>query len=139
MTDRIQSSLSGRVQQLSADLREFDFDLKAGATPDVTLLQEFRQVLDNARMTAWTVSELLNAVETQKDPGKVLSFVAAERLRRSTQMLKDLCADIDSQGMTWQTSGIQGLYETVLMLQLQLSNVIDQHQGRLQRAKGAAR
>jgi hypothetical protein len=46
-------------------------------------LQEFRQVLDNARLTVWTVSELLNAVETQKDPAKVLSFVAAERLRSS--------------------------------------------------------
>ena len=139
MADRIQGTLSGRIRQLSADLRELDFELKAGATPEVTILQEFRQVLDNARMTAWTVSELLNAVETQKDPGKVLSFVAAERLRRSTQMLKDLCVDIDGQGMTWQTSGIQGLYETVLMLQLQLSNVIDQHQGRLEKAKGAAR
>ncbi|HLK53853.1 MAG TPA: hypothetical protein VKU42_10365 [Candidatus Angelobacter sp.] len=139
MTDKIQGTLSGRVRQLSTDLREFDSDLKAGATPEVNLLQEFRQVLDNARMTAWTVSELLNAVETQKDPGKVLSFVAAERLRRSTQMLKDLCADIDCQGMTWQTSGIQGLYETVLMLQLQLSKVIDQHQGRLEKARGAAR
>lgn len=133
MTDRIQGTLSGRVRQLSADLREFDSDLKAGATPEVTLLQEFRQVLDNARMTAWTVSELLNAVETQKDPGKVLSFVAAERLRRSTQMLKDLGADIDSQGVTWQTSGIQGLFETVSVLQVQLSNVIHQHHGRLRR------
>ena len=79
-------------------------------------LQEFRHVLDNARLTAWTVSELLSAVESQKDPAKVLSFVAAERLRRSNQLLKDLCRDIDDQGVTWQTHGIQSLYETVNIL-----------------------
>ena len=133
MTDRIQGTLSGRIRRLSAELKELDIDLKAGSSPETTQLQEFRQALDNVRLTAWTVSELLNAVESQKDPAKVLSFVAAERLRRSTQMLKDLCTDIDEQGVTWQTSGIQGLFETVSVLQVQLSNVIHQHQGRLRR------
>ena len=84
-------------------------------------------------MTAWTVSELLNAVESQRDPAKVLSFVAAERLRRSNQMLKDLCTDIDEQGVTWQTSGIQGLFETVNLLQLQLSKLISEHRARFEK------
>jgi len=103
------------------------------------LLQEFRQVLDNARMTAWTVSELLNAVESQRDPAKVLSFVAAERLRRSNQMLKDLCTDIDEHGVTWQTSGIQGLFETVNTLQLQLSKLISEHRARFEKMSEARR
>ncbi|HEX4606422.1 MAG TPA: hypothetical protein VH724_20655, partial [Candidatus Angelobacter sp.] len=83
-------------------------------------LQEFRQVLDNARMTAWTVRELLNAVESQRHPAKLVSFLAPERLRRSNQMLKYLCADIEEQGVTWQTNGVHGLFETVNGLQLQL-------------------
>ena len=138
MTDS-KGALSERLRRLSDELRECELELKAGSTPENTLLQEFRQVLDNARMTAWTVSELVNAAESQKDPATVLSFIAAERLRRSTQMLKNLCADIDEQGVTWQTSGVQGLYETVNLLQSQLGRMIDQHRSRFESAKGAQR
>jgi hypothetical protein len=102
-------------------------------------LQEFRQVLDNARLTAWTVSELLNAVETQKDPVKVLSFVAAERLRSSNQILKDLCRDIDDQRITWQTHGIQSLYDTVNMLQVQLHKLVGEHRGRFEKVSDGLR
>jgi hypothetical protein len=135
MTERIQGTLSERLRSLSTELREFEGDLKTGETPETTLLQEFREVLDNARMTAWTVSELANAAEAQKDAARVLSFLAAERLRRSTQMLKDLCADLDEQSVSWQTSGVQGLYETVNVLQVQLGKMIDQHRGRFEKVK----
>ena len=107
--------------------------MKAGAAPELPHLQEFRHVLDNARLTAWTVSELLSAAESQKDPANVLSFIAAERLRRSNQMLKDLCTDIDGQGVTWQTNGIQALFETVNSLQVQLRQLVEEHRGHFER------
>jgi hypothetical protein len=135
MSERTQGTLSERLRSLSTELREFEVDLKTGETPETGLLQEFREVLDNARMTAWTVSELANAAEAQKDSARVLTFLAAERLRRSTQMLKDLCSDLDAQSVSWQTSGVQGLYETVNVLQLQLSKMIDQHRGRFEKVK----
>ena len=133
------SALSGRLHQLSVELREIDSRLKSGATPELLALQEFRQVLDNARMTAWTVSELLNAVEAQKNPATVLSFLAAERLRRSNQMLKDLSADIDEHELTWQTFGIQTLFETVSTLQLQLSKLIKEHRIRMEKVGSTVR
>src|SRR6266566_1194704 len=106
MTEKTQGTLSDRLRQLSAELRGFDLALKSGARPELLALQEFCQILDNARMTVWTVSELLNAVESQKDPANTLSFLTAERLRRSNQMLKDLCADIEGEEVTWQTNGM---------------------------------
>jgi hypothetical protein len=139
MTDVTQAALSERLRHLSSELRGVDLALRAGATPELLLLQDFRQVLDNARMTAWTVSELFNAVESHKDPAKVLSFVAAERLRRSNQMLKDLCSDIDQQGVTWQTSGIQALFETVNTLQVQLSKLISEHRSRFEKVRESGR
>jgi hypothetical protein len=135
MAERSEGALSDRLREVSADIRSLEAELKSGKTPDTTLLQEFRQVLDNARMTAWTVSELSNAAESQKDPAKILSFLAAERLRRSTQILKDLCSDLDQQNVTWHTSGVQGLYETVNALQVQLGKMIDQHRGRFENVK----
>ncbi|MGZ4888032.1 MAG: hypothetical protein ACXVJ0_01685 [Candidatus Angelobacter sp.] len=139
MTDALPGACSDRLREISSELREIDLALKSGATPDLLLLQEFRHVLDNARLTAWTVSELLNAVESQKDPAKVLSFVAAERLRRSNQMLKDLCTDIDHHGVTWQTNGIQNLFDTVNSLQVQLRKLVEKHRGRFERVSEAAR
>ena len=133
MTDALPGAISNRLKEISSELKEIDLALKAGPTPELALLQEFRHVLDNARLTAWTVSELLSAVESQKDPAKVLSFVAAERLRRSNQMLKDLCTDIDRQGLTWQTNGIQSLFETVNYLQVQLRKLVEEHRGRFER------
>ena len=130
MTDTLPGAFSSRLKEISSELREIDLALKAGATPELLPLQEFRHVLDNARLTAWTVSELLSAVESQKDPANVLSFIAAERMRRSNQMLKDLSADIEQQGVTWQTSGIQSLYETVNSLQVQLRKLVEEHGGR---------
>jgi hypothetical protein len=133
MTDALPGAISNRLKEISSELKEIDLALKAGPTPDLAPLQEFRRVLDNARLTAWTVSELLSAVESQKDPTNVLSFVAAERLRRSNQMLKDLCTDIDRQGVTWQTNGIQSLFETVNSLQVQLRKLVEEHRGRFER------
>jgi hypothetical protein len=139
MADTVPAAFSDRLRAISRELREIDLALKSGATPDLLLLQDFRHVLDNARLTAWTVSELLKVVESQKDPAHVLSFIAAERLRRSNQMLKDLCSDIDHQGVTWHTNGIQSLFDTVNSLQVQLRKLVEEHRGRFARVSEAAR
>jgi hypothetical protein len=128
MTDAHPGSLSARLLNLTSELRALDTDLKSQPTLDSGLLQEFRQVLDNARMTAWTVHELLNARATGQDRETVLSFLAAERLRRIRQMIEDLCFDIDQHGITWQTSRIQGLFGAMNLVQDRLSALTSQHQ-----------
>jgi hypothetical protein len=139
ITDGSSGALPERLRRLIEELRVAELELKSGQRPETLLLQEFRQVLDNARLTAWTVSELLNARERQQDPQKVLSFVVAERLRRSTQMLKELSADLDHEGVTWQTHGVQALFETVKLLQVQLIRITDQHRTGLEKARGTGR
>jgi|SRR5215472_10539571 len=133
MRDEPSGQLSERLRRLCADLRSAEVELKSGLAPEAQLLQEFRHVLDNARMTTWTVSELSNARKRQQDPANVISFVLAERLRRANQMLKDLSADIEQEDVTWQTCGIQNnLFDTVKLLQLQLLKLIDEHRARFE-------
>ena len=139
MTDSSPGPISERLRRLSVELRTLEVELKSGKPPETLLLQEFRHVLDNARLTAWTVSELLNARERQQDPAKVISFVVAERLRRANQMLKDLCGDIEQEGVTWQTHGIQSLFDTVKQLQVQLIRLIDEHRTRFGKVREAGR
>jgi len=123
--DASSESLSARLRDLTNELRALDRDLKSGPPPDVSQLGEFRQMLDSTRMTAWTVGELINARELQKDPGAMLSFLIAERLRRFGQMTKDLIADLEQHGITGQTHGVQGLFEYVNLLQDHLGKLID--------------
>jgi hypothetical protein len=128
--DASSGALSARVRALTDQLRVLDRELKSGQTPDALSLQEFREALDTVRMTAWTVGELLNAREAKRDPGTTLSFLTSERLRRFGQLVKDLNADIEHQGITWQTQGIQGVFQYVSLLQERLGKLIDQHRTR---------
>jgi hypothetical protein len=117
MKDQFLQSFSAKLIELTSELRALDHELKSGETPEGPLLREFRMALDHVRMTAWTTNELMDARDASRDPATVLSFLTAERLRRFTQMVKDLSCDIQVQGLTWQTQGIQGLSESLHMLQ----------------------
>jgi len=139
MRDGSSGPLAERLRRLTAELKTVEQELKSGQTPDKVQLQEFRHMLDNARLTAWTVSELLNAREREQDVEKVLSFVVAERLRRATQMLKELGADIQREGLTWQTHGVQTLFETVKLVQVHLLKLIEEPRGPLEQVRGAGR
>src|ERR1051326_374306 len=139
MTDAPSGPLAERLCHLTAELRALELELKSGQAPEKLLLQEFRHVLDNARLTAWSVSELLNAREREQDLEKVMSFIVAERLRRSTQILKELAADIDREGLTWQTHGIQSLFEAVKLVQVHLLKLIEEHRGSFEQVKEASR
>jgi hypothetical protein len=59
------------------------------------------------------VSELINARYTKKNPDAVLAFLAAERLRRFDQMVKNLCADIERRVISFQTNGMESLHDSV--------------------------
>lgn len=115
---------SAKTRKLTSELRTLDLELKAGEKPEGPVLREFRQALDNVRMTAWTVNELMNARDLKKDPHTVLSFLTAERLRRFGQMVEDLCADIEEDEVTWQTRGIQALSDSVRQLQDRLNSLV---------------
>src|ERR1041385_4515836 len=125
MSNASSGPLAERLSRLTAELKTVELELKSGQTPDKAQLQDFRHMLDNARLTAWTVSEVLNAREREQDVEKVLSFVVGERLRRATQMLKELGADIQREGLTWQTHGIQNLFEAAEVLQVHLLKLIE--------------
>ncbi|HLW53103.1 MAG TPA: hypothetical protein VKW06_09690 [Candidatus Angelobacter sp.] len=86
--------------------------MKANAAVSGPALREFRQALDNIRLTAWTVSELLNARQIKRDEQAVTRFLTAERLRRFRQMVKDLCQDIDFDGESWPAQSVDDLQES---------------------------
>ena len=113
-------SISSELKRLASDLRQLEQRLPSESAPDLAILNEFRQAVDNVRLTTWTVSELINAKQTRKNPNAVLTFVAAERLRRFGQLVNSLSEDIEHRVVTLETHGVESLIDSVGTLQRRL-------------------
>lgn len=114
-------SLTLEVQHFAAELRRLEHRLKSETAPDSAALNEFRHAVDNVRMTAWNVSELVNAERIKKDPNAVVAFLSAERVRRFDHLVKSLCSDLERGVITVQTTGMHSLSESVNALQHRLT------------------
>src|SRR6476469_9137889 len=125
--------LSSEVRHFSAELKRLEQRLKSEPPPDPAALNEFRHRVDNVRLTAWSVSELINAERIKKSPDTVLAFLSAERLRRFEQLVKSLCGDIERGLITVRTDGMQALCESVNELQQRLVQAINR---RAQKTQG---
>src|SRR5215472_13605122 len=112
-------SITAELHYLTTKLRSLDRRLKPNPSPDGPALREFRLALDNVRMTAWTVSELHNAREIQKNPQVVISFLTAERLRRFSQMARDLCHDRERES-SWPAQAVNDLKNSLNLLRERL-------------------
>lgn len=114
-------NLSSDLRHFSSELRRIEKRLQSDAAPDSVALHEFRQAVDNVRLSAWSVSELIDAQHTKKNPDTVLAFLAAERLRRFDQMVRNLCGDIERQVITSETNGMESLLGSVEKLHKRLA------------------
>lgn len=132
-------SLSSELTQFSSALRRIDLRLQAEKTPDLVALNIFRQALDNVRLTAWSVSELINAQRAKKEPDKVLAFLSAERLRRLDQLVRNLCGDIDRRVITCQNYGMHSLFDSVNVLRQRLAHCLAEEQPSESPVGGATR
>jgi len=106
-------SLQSDIQKLTVELIRMEQRMRTEMAPDLRVLNDFRQAVDNTRLTAWSVSELINAQWTRKDPNTVLTFLAAERVRRFQQLVKNLCSDLERRVITFQTQGVHSLLDSV--------------------------
>jgi hypothetical protein len=119
--------LSTRLRDLKLEFQAMESELSSMSESDAGALREFRHSLDDLRMTAWTVSELINARKTERNPEVVRSFLSAERLRRFSQMMRDLSSDLEDKGFIWDSSGMQSLSESLSLLQARLSKLLAVH------------
>src|SRR5215475_6378426 len=116
MSDATSLSFSSKLGELTSELRTLEESLKTNTSVNAAALSEFRQALDNVRLTAWTVSELQNARQIKRDAQAVNSFLTAERLRRFRQMVRDLRTDLDHDGPNWPSQSIDDLQESITNL-----------------------
>lgn len=134
----IRENLTLEIKQLTSELKRVEHRLKSEAAPDPVTLNAFRHAVDNVRLTAWSVSELINAEYTKKNPETVLAFLAAERLRRFDQMVRNLCGDIERRMITFQTNGMHSLIDSVNTLQERLTQRFSDRESQKYKIKDAS-
>jgi hypothetical protein len=120
-------SLSSEVSRLAAELKHLEQRLDSEPSPDIAALNDLRHAVDSLRLKAWSVSELINARYTREDPCGVLAFLAAERLRRLDQLVRNLCGDIERGTITFQAGGMNSLFDSVSTLQQRLAQISGQN------------
>ena len=131
-------NLSFQIKLLSSELGRIERRLRLEPDPDPVVLDEFRQTVDNVRLTAWSVSELIRKQRSRKDPDAALEYLTAERLRRFEQMTRNLCADLDRRAATFESHGVQSLFDSIYTLQDRLIKAFGEHHARQSKAKDAA-
>jgi len=114
--------LTGRLRQLSTDLRQLQEDIKSGNV-DPVVLRDFREAMDNARETAWVVQTWLEKQAERSDPYSLLSLLTAERIRRATELSRNLAGDLAAVEVTIESEGLQDLFAAVESLHEPLAHL----------------
>ena len=105
------ASLSARLQAVSNELHELE-QLIQSKDFDSRVLRDFRGAVDRVRSTAWAVQRWIG-LQKQGDPYAVLPALAAERVRSTTQLARDLVLDLQSVEMGIKTEGLEELSQAV--------------------------
>ena len=105
-------SLSERLKAATDELQQLQALVVSGdSSPRV--LSEFRGAVDSIRQTAWAVQQWITLREQQRDPYSVLGILAEERVKRATQLAKDLTIDLESLELGLETEGLADLFRAV--------------------------
>lgn len=105
-------SISHRLEAATGELQELERLVVSGDV-SARVLSEFRGAVDNVRQTAWTVQQWIGLQEQSRDPYTVMSALSAERVRRATQINRDLAIDLQSLEIDLDTKGLKDLYSAV--------------------------
>jgi hypothetical protein len=129
------STLTADIKRLTAELKHLEKRFQSEPTPDPAALVEFRHAVDGVRLAAWSVSEMINVHQNKSDPDTVLSFLAAERLRRFEQLVRSIRGDIERRVVTFKTNGMTTLCHSVNMLHAVLDECLKEHRLQKQEQK----
>jgi hypothetical protein len=101
-----------QLKKTCADLVRLEYDMRSGPI-DPRILTEFRDAVDHVRKTAWAVQEWQERQSRHHDAHTVLPLLAAERIRRATQLCDAITADSATHEVTRQTVGVDEFFQAV--------------------------
>jgi hypothetical protein len=108
----VESPLSERLKAVTDELKELEKLVLAGDLSP-RILSEFRSAVDSIRQTAWAVQQWTELQQQNRDPYTVLGILSEERVRRTTQIARDLRLDLESLELDLKTEGLTNLFEAI--------------------------
>lgn len=120
------AALSERLQKLSTELRELEDVIKSGEV-EPRVLREFRDSVDQVRVTAWAVQQWTELQAQKGDAYSVLPLITKERIRRMAKLAEECALDIDATEIEPGTEGIEPLHAAIERLYSRLARLFKQH------------
>jgi hypothetical protein len=118
-----------RLKMAIDNLLKLEEAIRSGGM-DPRVLREFRDAVDHVRKTAWALQELQERQTQQRDTATVRSLLTEERVRRATQISKELASDFDSREVTDGTTGAADLFRAIEDLYRRLASLFKIHESR---------
>jgi len=116
-------SVSVRLQSATSELHEVEA-LMASADLDARILSDFRDAVNRVRTTAWATQQYAETKDTERDPSKVLSLLAGERIRAAYQLCRAIGQDLGRPDLRFQPGQLLQLRTAAKELVKQLNAVI---------------
>ncbi|HVB54956.1 MAG TPA: hypothetical protein VNE63_00795 [Candidatus Acidoferrales bacterium] len=101
-----------QVEKTSVELWNLEKALQCEAI-DLRLLGEYREAVDYIRKAAGTVRQLREYQLRGLDDGELLSVLAAERIRRTINLCREVIADLDASQVNNESKDVDELYRTL--------------------------
>jgi hypothetical protein len=101
-----------QLKKACADLVKLEYDMRSGPI-DPRVLGEFRDAVDNVRKTAWAIQEWQERQLLHQDPHAVLPLLAAERIRRATQLCDAIARSAATHEVARETVGLDEFFQAV--------------------------
>jgi hypothetical protein len=116
-----------QLRTTSAQLARIGEAIKAGGV-EPRILREFRDAVDYVRKTAWAVQEWQERQLKQHDPQTVIPLITAERIRRVTQLIRAILADLAAREVSRDTAGTEELFRAVESLHQRIAELFAERQ-----------
>ena len=121
--DADSGSVSVRLQSATSELHEVEA-LLASADLDARILSDFRDAVNRVRTTAWATQQYAETRYTERDPSKVLSLLAGERVRAAYQLCRAVGQDLGRPDLRFQPGQLLQLRAAAKELLQGLNSVI---------------
>ena len=105
-------SIAQRLQRTTEELKTLEQQIVSGDFSP-RILAEFRNAVDSVRQTARIVQLWMGLQQEHRDPYSVMTTLSEDRVRRATQLAKDLTLDLQSLDVDLDTEGLRELYRAV--------------------------
>jgi hypothetical protein len=105
-------SIAERLQSATSELKGLEEAIVSGDFSP-RILSEFRNSVDSIRHTARVVQSWIGLQQEHRDPYAVMTTLSRDRVRRATQIARDLTIDLQSLEIDLETEGLTELFHAV--------------------------